>query len=101
MANGAIILLNFLKTEKGKEDRSMRRTTLVLLSLTLAIFLGAATAYGQNDGTFFAPTFIGVKFAVSQETFVADEMVTLEGIVAFDQAMTIHWDDLTPERLDL
>ena len=79
----------------------MRRTTLVLLSLTLAIFFGAATTYSQDDRTFFAPTFIGVKFAVSQETFVADEMVTLEGIVAFDQAMTIHWDELTPERLDL
>ncbi|MDO8574724.1 MAG: hypothetical protein Q7R61_00360 [bacterium] len=79
----------------------MRKTALVLLFLTLAIFSDAATVYGQNNPASFTPTSIDVKFTVGQETFVADEMVTLEGVVIFDQALMVHWDELSPERLNL
>ena len=79
----------------------MRKPVLVLLSFTLAMLLGAAAVYGQSNQAFFTPASIGVKFTVGQETFVADEMVTLEGVVVFDQALMVHWDELTPERLNL
>lgn len=49
----------------------------------------------------FVPTYVAGEFRITPNTFVVGDGITLEGTVVFDQVFSVHWEDLSPERLKL
>ncbi len=98
----------------------MRHTLVMMLVSAAVTFSFVSPAYVQSNGSEvppqavspetpkekakeerFVPTFIETEFLVKSERFVTGELVVVEGVVAFDQIFSVHWDELTPERLRL
>lgn len=75
--------------------------------IAAALFLGAPSILlfaqdpAENKEARFTPTYVETIFRVSPKKFVVDDVITVGGVVAFDQVFTIHWEDLSAQRLKL
>lgn len=53
----------------------------------------------QETAKRFTPTYFEGEFRAYPETFVIGDAITVEGVIAFDQIFSVHWEDLSQERL--
>lgn len=78
------------------------------LFVAVLLFVSAIPVLAQEAGgkkeiitERFVPKFFEAELSARPEHFVSGELVMLNGVIAYDQLFSVHWDELTSEKLKL